>query len=103
MRPVIGHGLVGMLALLFLLVFFVLFIFLARFIWFEQKTAFSSAFLDHVARNSPKGKGPCYVDAVQRHWTSQGDVYQAARQVREPRGQTDEVNFVIRALRAECE
>jgi hypothetical protein len=97
MRPVIRHGLVGTLVLLVLLVF------LARFTRPEQKTAFSPSFLDHVARNSPKGKGPCYVDAVQRHWTSQGDVYQAARQVREPRGQTDEVNFAIRALRAECE
>ena len=101
MRPVIRHGLVGTLASLFLLVLFVFF--LAKFIWPEQKTAFSPSFLDHVARNSPKGKGSCYVEGVQRHWTSEGDVDKAASEVREPRGRTDVVNFAIRTLRKDCE
>lgn len=100
MRPVIRLGLVGTLVLL---VLFVLFVLLAGFMWPKQKTAFSPSFLDHVARNSPMGKGPCFVDAVQRHWTSEGKVYEAASQVREPRGRTDVVNFAIRTLLKDSE
>jgi hypothetical protein len=94
MRRIIRLGLIATLVVL---------VFLTIVMSPKQKTAFSPSFLDHVARNSPKGKWPCYVDAVQRHWTSEGKVYEAASQVREPRGRTDAVNFAIRALRAECE
>ncbi|PUE09400.1 hypothetical protein B9Z51_11030 [Limnohabitans sp. T6-5] len=94
MRQVIRQGLVGT---------FVLLVLLAIFMWSDLKPAFSRSFLDHVAKNSPKEKGPCYVNAIQRHWTSQGSVAEAANQVRQSRGETDVVNFAIRALRTECE
>ena len=64
--------------------------------------AFTTSFLQHVAKNAPAGKSSCYVSAIQRRWVSQAKVREDADKIRMSRGETDVVNFAIKQLSTEC-
>jgi hypothetical protein len=69
-----------------------------------SKNGYTADFLAHVKSNcsSKDINCECVLTQMVQRWPTENDAYAATRQQREPRGETDVVNFVISALKAQC-
>ncbi len=65
---------------------------------------YSASFTAHVKSNCTPTEMDCacVVTKMREQWPSENAAYTAARKQREPRGETDVVNFVIFSLKAQC-
>ncbi len=58
-------------------------------------------FLKHVHKNTPEPYKECMVNYIKNHWDDAWETYNSEK-VREARGETDIVNFMIEKFLPEC-
>ncbi len=67
----------------------------------NSKARHKEKFLKHIHNNTPDPYKECMVYYIDKHWDEVWEIYETEKP-REPRGETDIVNFMIMKFLSEC-